>query len=550
MAPTTNTSPATTKRKGKSPSTKKMSYKAKRRSNKALRRISDSSFNHNLLSESKISSTPLRGKKGKTLKSITPRSGKKRKGNPSGGERSSKRRRGAAASPSTVNDVTSASPILEQQAAARVPKAARRKVSRLPTARQVKNVENLQVLFRNDFVLPAAVDEKKHERSPECRATIGDDSVIVLDDDDDDDVQYENEKTIEPPNQTVVETVGQELMDLAADSAVPDTPKTLLKTRNITSADRLDQDDDTIVLDDSQDDEEVDVATRSDSPDSVIVLEEREEGELTASVSEGANESVQEIAAKYFTTDASLDFIPLNSNPAKSKNRNDDARNSRRGRRNNPRKEANQRHNFQPVLPPDFNFVGGGAGGSGVNQGNQVFRFQGGSREEAPAPAIYSDDSVRAEGLRPIVVDGSNIAFAHGKSNFSVKGILMVVNWFQERGHELVVAFLPQFRVREAFDTFNKMETEGTIIFTPSRNIGTGKRICSYDDRFILDFAVEKNAIVVSRDNYRDLYQENARYKETIEKRILMPTFIGDTLMFPQDPLGREGPRLDEFLRF
>ena len=51
------------------------------------------------------------------------------------------------------------------------------------------------------------------------------------------------------------------------------------------------QDDDTIVLDDSQDDEEV--ATRSDSPDSVIVLEEREEGELTASVAEGTNESVQ-----------------------------------------------------------------------------------------------------------------------------------------------------------------------------------------------------------------------------------------------------------------
>ena len=62
-----------------------------------------------------------------------------------------------------------------------------------------------------------------------------------------------------------------------------------------------------------------------------------------------------------------------------------------------------------------------------------LFRFRGGSREEAPAPAIYSDDSVRAEGLRPIVVDGSNIAFAHGKSNFSVKGILMVVNWFQAR---------------------------------------------------------------------------------------------------------------------
>ena len=62
-----------------------------------------------------------------------------------------------------------------------------------------------------------------------------------------------------------------------------------------------------------------------------------------------------------------------------------------------------------------------------------LFRFQGGSREEAPVPAIYSDDSLRAEGPRPIVVDGSNIAFAHGKSNFSVKGIQMVVNWFQAR---------------------------------------------------------------------------------------------------------------------
>ena len=29
-----------------------------------------------------------------------------------------------------------------------------------------------------------------------------------------------------------------------------------------------------------------------------------------------------------------------------------------------------------------------------------------------------------------------------------------------------------------------------------------------------------------------------------------MYTFVGDMLMFPEDPLGKKGPRLDEFLKF
>ena len=34
-------------------------------------------------------------------------------------------------------------------------------------------------------------------------------------------------------------------------------------------------------------------------------------------------------------------------------------------------------------------------------------------------------------------------------------------------------------------------------------------------------------------------------------ERILMPTFIGENeLMFPDDPMGRHGPKLDQFLSF
>ena len=60
---------------------------------------------------------------------------------------------------------------------------------------------------------------------------------------------------------------------------------------------------------------------------------------------------------------------------------------------------------------------------------------------------IYSTEQQKKEGLRPIVIDGSNIGFSHGKSiKFSVKGIQIVIDYFMKRGHQTIVAFLPQFR--------------------------------------------------------------------------------------------------------
>ena len=135
---------------------------------------------------------------------------------------------------------------------------------------------------------------------------------------------------------------------------------------------------------------------------------------------------MQEIAAKYFTPAVNMDFIPLSSNPPSRPPAN--AR--RKGRKNPKNPYSNFNHHqennfprFEPNMPQNFNF--------GARVGNpDVFRFQG-ARKEAPPPAIYSDDSIHKEGLRPIVIDGSNIAFAHGKSQFSVKGIEMVIKWFK-----------------------------------------------------------------------------------------------------------------------
>ena len=74
--------------------------------------------------------------------------------------------------------------------------------------------------------------------------------------------------------------------------------------------------------------------------------------------------------------------------------------------------------------------------------------------------------------------------------------------------------------------------------------------ISSYDDTFVLDYAAQHGAVVVTRDNYRDLVNKKAEWDLVIRERILMPTFVGDDIMWPHDPLGRRGTSLDEFLKF
>lgn len=77
-------------------------------------------------------------------------------------------------------------------------------------------------------------------------------------------------------------------------------------------------------------------------------------------------------------------------------------------------------------------------------------------------------------------------------------------------------------------DILDKLEANGNITFTPSRRIKT-RRIVSYDDRYILDAAVELDGVVVSNDHFRDFLElEGGKYKKIIEDQLLMYTFVED----------------------
>ncbi|XP_009070170.1 PREDICTED: probable ribonuclease ZC3H12D [Acanthisitta chloris] len=159
--------------------------------------------------------------------------------------------------------------------------------------------------------------------------------------------------------------------------------------------------------------------------------------------------------------------------------------------------------------------------------------------------------------LRPIVIDGSNVAMSHGnKEVFSCWGIQLAVDWFRERGHTYIKVFVPLWRKEPPRQDspiadqhiLEELEKQSILVYTPSRKV-KGKRVVCYDDRYIVKVAYEKDGVIVSNDHYRDLQNENPEWKWFIEQRLLMYSFVSDRFMPPDDPLGRHGPTLNNFLR-
>ncbi|XP_036404634.1 probable ribonuclease ZC3H12B [Megalops cyprinoides] len=202
---------------------------------------------------------------------------------------------------------------------------------------------------------------------------------------------------------------------------------------------------------------------------------------------------------------------------------------------------------------------GGAATSTGAATGTSVLLPRGPCAKEISSPEVsLEDESVdNADNLRPIVIDGSNVAMSHGnKEVFSCRGIQLAVDWFLEKGHKDITVFVPAWRKEQSRpdapitdqEILRKLEKEKILVFTPSRRV-QGRRVVCYDDRFIVKLACDSDGIIVSNDNYRDLQNEKPEWKKFIEDRLLMYSFVNDKFMPPDDPLGRHGPSLENFLR-
>ncbi|XP_075394034.1 NEDD4-binding protein 1 isoform X2 [Tenrec ecaudatus] len=156
--------------------------------------------------------------------------------------------------------------------------------------------------------------------------------------------------------------------------------------------------------------------------------------------------------------------------------------------------------------------------------------------------------------LKHIVIDGSNVAITHGLQKFfSCRGIAIAVEYFWKLGNRNITVFVPQWRTRRDPNVteqhfLTQLQELGILSLTPARMV-FGERIASHDDRFLLHLADKTGGIIVTNDNFREFVTESVSWREIITKRLLQYTFVGDIFMVPDDPLGRSGPRLEEFLQ-
>ncbi|KAH0512871.1 NEDD4-binding protein 1 [Microtus ochrogaster] len=156
--------------------------------------------------------------------------------------------------------------------------------------------------------------------------------------------------------------------------------------------------------------------------------------------------------------------------------------------------------------------------------------------------------------LKHIIIDGCNVALSHGLNKFlSCRGIAIAVEYFWERGHRKITVFVPQSLtwpspVATEQHFLTQLQELGILALTPSRTV-FGERIYSRADRFILRLADQTGGVIVSNYTFREFVNESVSWREIIAKRLLQYTFVGDIFMVPDDPLGRNGPWLEDFLR-
>jgi len=168
-----------------------------------------------------------------------------------------------------------------------------------------------------------------------------------------------------------------------------------------------------------------------------------------------------------------------------------------------------------------------------------------------PTPTIQPAPSP-GTGLRHIVVDGSNVGMAMGKNEvFRAQALSIVYAYFAAKNHEVTI-FLPKSRWNRAYpkdrELLDRLEKKDVLHYTPTRRTDTKSFDC-YDDRYIVSYAVQTKGIIVTNDNYRDLISESPEFRDQIENRLLPFTWVRDSFLPPEDPLGRDGPKLADFLR-
>ena len=174
--------------------------------------------------------------------------------------------------------------------------------------------------------------------------------------------------------------------------------------------------------------------------------------------------------------------------------------------------------------------------------------------------AKRSPETRRKGELRPIIIDGLNIAKAYG--------LFRQNNFYDANGLKACYKYLrdtwnyPDEKITIVWKHVNGKFVKGQnilddfrakgIVMDANSQVVNGQRVTQDDDILALDRATKKRGVLISFDNFRKEYDNVTltAYRDVIEKRVIAPNFDHSEVMLHPKPKGNDGPTLKELLTF
>eukprot|EP00002_Diphylleia_rotans_P020450 TRINITY_DN3967_c0_g1_i5.p1 TRINITY_DN3967_c0_g1~~TRINITY_DN3967_c0_g1_i5.p1 ORF type:complete len:539 (-),score=93.14 TRINITY_DN3967_c0_g1_i5:297-1913(-) len=116
--------------------------------------------------------------------------------------------------------------------------------------------------------------------------------------------------------------------------------------------------------------------------------------------------------------------------------------------------------------------------------------------------------------LRPVVIDGSNLACAHGRhATFSAEGLRLGAEYFHS-ANVVVKITIPIFRRSKIPPDQQKpplVDNDGILDILHEKGILVEVPTKSYEDHAVVDLAMAMNAVIITNDAYADFKNPNLR---------------------------------------
>ncbi len=150
--------------------------------------------------------------------------------------------------------------------------------------------------------------------------------------------------------------------------------------------------------------------------------------------------------------------------------------------------------------------------------------------DDSPTGSPHPSESLTDGGAVPrALIDGSNVAHATEGPTARLANILLVRDRLAEQGFEPIVVADAALRYQiDETEEYERLVDEGTIHQAPA---GTDA------DYFLLSFAKELDAALVSNDRFRDRSRQFAE----VRQRIIRYMILADEVVFERRTARRKG---------